>query len=390
MSRYFAYIGSWVSPRYPDAVRGITIAEYDSETGAFTALKRVEESLNCSMLTYDEKRGVLYTSNECQQTAAGPGGRAAAFRVDRKTGDLEKISDVSSYGKMPSYVAVDPLGEFLVLTNHSMNSTILKTVQDENGEYHLVREYDETAGVLYALNPDGSIGEVCDIFKHTGHGGKPEQTNPHMHSARFTPDGKYVFVCDKGNDGYYSYYLDRENRKMVLNDRLESVPGAAPRYSALHKDLPVLYCNNEAERIVTAISVDENGKLTKIADYSSVLPSAIDEGLSDSSKSGMQSELLLSDDCKTLYNVVRRDNLISVFSVDETSGELTLIQNAGIDASEGGRAAAFSPDGKCFYLCGGPDSDILGYKVEADGTLTSIESVFRDVAPGALVFVKAE
>lgn len=384
MDDYFAYIGSWVSPRNPDALRGITIGKYEPETGNIIPIKHVHDELNCSMLTFDEKRKIMYLSNERPFTEAGPGGRANALKVDTAAGDLTEISNVSSFGKMPSFVAFDPHGDFLVLTNHSMGSTILKTEKDENGEWQLVTEYDETAAVLYELNDDGSIKRACDIIKHTGHGGTPKQTNPHMHSAKFTPDGKYVFICDKGNDGYYVYRLDRENKKLVLADRLASVPGAAPRYIALHPELPIVYFNNESARLLTAASFDTDGKLTKIGDY----PTVFEAPAGDTEP--MQSDLKISADGRYIYNIVRADNLISVFKADQSTGVPSLIQTIEASGSGQERDLCFSPDGKYLYLSACSDGNLYKYLIGEDGKLSDKELVLEDVAPGAMIFIKKD
>ena len=384
MDNYFAYIGSWVTMRDQGAVRGITIGKYEPETGSIIPIKHVCDEINCSMLTFDEKRKIMYTSNERPFTEAGPGGRAIALKVDTVTGDLSEISNISSFGKMPSFVAFDPNGGFLVLTNHSMGSTILKTEKDENGEWQLVTEYDETAAVLYELNEDGSIKRACDIIKHTGHGGTPKQTNPHMHSAKFTPDGKYVFICDKGNDGYYVYRLDRENKKLVLADRLASVPGAAPRYIALHPNLPVVYFNNESARILTAASFGADGKLTKIGDYPTVSEAPAEE------VEPMQSDLKISTDGKYIYNIVRADNLISVFETDPATGIPSLIQTVEASGSGQERDLCFSPDGKYLFLSACSDGCLYRYTIGEDGKLSGMECVLKDNAPGAMIFIKQE
>lgn len=386
MDKYYVYVGSWASPRNPDAKRGLTIGEYDMESGTIRALKHVQEDLNCSMLTYDDKRQVIYSSNERPFTDQGLGGRATAYKVDLHNGDVTKISDVPSFGLVPSFVAYDPLGSFLVLTHHSMGSSIVKTVQDENGEYRIIREYDETSAILYELGQDGSIGRVCDIIKHTGHGGSPDQTNPHMHSVRFTPDGKYLFICDKGNDGYYSYSIDRENKKLVFVDRLDAVSGAAPRYSMFHPKLNVIYFNNESARLLTAATYDENGKLTKLGDW----PTTNLRRENPEDKGPGQSDLKISADGKYLYSIIRADHMISVFETDPETGIPKLIQEIPSSGSGQERDLCFSPDGRFLFLCGCSNGNVYRYIVGEDGRLSDLTLVLEDVAPGALIFVKAE
>ena len=349
MDKYYAYIGSWEVPMKPNASGGITIAEYEPETGSLTPIKHVLNEINCSMLTYDEKRGILYTSDERQFTGACPGGRVIALKVDPITGDLAQISDLPSYGKEPSYVAYDPKGEFLVLTNHSTRIPILKTEPDGNGGWRMITEYDETAAVLYELDADGAIIRACDLIKHTRRNGSPKHPNPLLHSARFTPNGEYVFICDNGDDGYYVYRLDRENKKLILADMLASVPGAAPRYSVLHPDLPIIYFNNESARLLTAARYGKDGKLEKIADYPTV------NGEVSTGKDPMQSDLKMSADGQYIYNILRADNLVSVFKVDKVTGVPSLIQTVAAAGSKRERYLAISPDGRYLFLCGCDD-----------------------------------
>jgi 6-phosphogluconolactonase len=132
----------------------------------------------------------LYTVNEISNFAASAAPRAegrAASRpsIDAKTGRLTQLNAVSSKGGGPTHLSIDPSGKWIAAANYGGGSV-----------------------VLFPVHADGNLGEATGFVQHTGSSLTPRQAAPHAHGAYFSPDGRFVFVCDLGLDKIMAYRVD--------------------------------------------------------------------------------------------------------------------------------------------------------------------------------------
>lgn len=380
MSKTYAYIGNWSFPKDTRPM-GVTVAEYAPE-GTFSVKGHAFPELNFGAACLDEERGILYCVNERPEVEGVTlGGQVFALKIDPGTGALTELSRSPSYGPLPSYCAVDDSRRYLIVSNHSGRNAITKTVLDVDGSYRIVREYDETAVVLFPLDGEGRIQPPCDIVRHTGHGALPNQQNPHAHSVKRSPDGKLFAVCDKGNDSLYFYRIDQEKNKLICCDRIDGVPGSSPRYSAFHPTLPYLYYNNETKSIVNVVRYDEAGKLTPVCAVSCMADG-------DEQATGMQSDLCIDPTGRNLYSLVRDNATIAVFRLGD-DGMPTFEEAVPCSSTQGGRGLAIAPDGKRLYLAAFPDKEVRAFAIGKDGRLTPDGIALEDRAPGVVVFFSA-
>ena len=251
VGNFVAHPSSWDGPQTTG--KGFGIFKYDKATGGLELIKSaVMEKVSVGQTCIDTRRNILYCTHEFMTLPGyfrGGGGLVYALAINPKTGELTEINHQPSYGSLPSYPAIDATGKYLIVTTHTGNTPITKTVKDSSGKYRVVVEYDEAATVLYRLHDDGSIGDPCDIYKHTGSGPDDEQTHPRVHSVMRSPSGNLFAVCDKGADKIYMFRINRKTEKLEVcgGEAYKSFPGSLPRYSAFHPTLPYLYVNHEAK-----------------------------------------------------------------------------------------------------------------------------------------------
>ena len=112
--------------------------------------------------------------------------QVSAFGFDKQKGELRFINKQPSGGDNPAYVSVDSTGKWVVTANYSGgNVTVLS----------------KTEG--------GALAPSAQVLAHEGYGVNVQrQEQPHPHSAVFSPDEKFVYVPDLGNDSLYSYRFD--------------------------------------------------------------------------------------------------------------------------------------------------------------------------------------
>lgn len=343
---------------------GISQYKFASETGALELVRVLCENTVFGTLRMDEERGILYALNEGGDRPgmrAGGGGSIYEFHLDRATGEVMRTEIRPVYSANPAYCTLDAEKKFMVVANHGTRAYVTKIERDDGGKYRPVVLFDDTPVTLFAVNPDGSVGEILDVVKHTGSGPDPKQLCAHPHSAERSPSDRLFAVCDKGNDHVFMYRIDGEAGKLVLCGQPTAVPpGSAPRYCAFHPTLPYFYHNNEGSTQVCAYRYDEEGALAPIGAYEAL------EGAAPGHNE--QQGLCMDAVGDFLYDVVNGANVIAVYRVNPGDGSLTLIQNQLV-GHEWPRGAALSPDGKFMVVACMRSQKLVVFRVQEDGTL---------------------
>ena len=135
-----------------------------------------------------------------------PIGAVISFAIDKVTGKLALLNEVSSGGPGPCHLNVDQAGRAVVVANYSGGSVSALPV-----------------------NEDGRLREASAFVQHTGSSVDPErQKGPHAHSVNFSPDNRFVVAADLGLDKLLVYRFDSEAGSLV------SLPGMVetPRLQA--------------------------------------------------------------------------------------------------------------------------------------------------------------
>lgn len=319
--------------------RGIYAARFDDETGAFSKPTLVAEIKNPTWLTLSPDKRFLYAVNASKAQAVG-------YKVDPAGPTLTPLPTTPLANEPvngPAHLSIDATGRVLIGSN-----------------------YGDSYVTAIPVHPDGTLGEP-KITRHTGHGPNPQrQDKPHPHSATFSPDNRFVIVCDLGLDKIYTYAVDPATATLTPGHPpfVEAQPCTGPRHFAFSPDGRHAY--NITEMGSTIVAYDYapgNGALTQIQSVSTLPPEY---------QAKWGAEVEVHPNGKFVYGSNRGHDSIAVFSVDPTSGKLTLVEIV----PSGGKVPrnfSLSPDGK-WLVCGHQDSDdITVFKVDAStGRLTRV------------------
>jgi 6-phosphogluconolactonase (cycloisomerase 2 family) len=384
MSKTFAYIGKWAKT---PTDTGIGICRYHAETGELEPIKTASDGVIAGAICLDPKRKILYCAHEAATLPGydmGGGGQVYAFAIDPGSGDLTEINHQPSYATLPCYVATDATGKYLIATHHTTHTPVTRSVRDASGKYRIVLEYDDATTILYRLNDDGSIGDPCDIYKHSGKGVLPKQTHPQIHSVVMSPSGNLFAVCDKGSDQVFFFRINRETEKLEVcgGGSYQSIPGSSPRYSVFHPTRPYFFMNHETKAVISAFRYDEEGKLDPIG-TANALPEGCEDNLTM-----MQSDLRIHPSGKYLYDLIRGINGVSVFEIKEETGGIERIQTVTLDGI-GPRGCAVSPDGRFLVIAALKSQEVLVWAVGKDGKLSPTGKKISQPNPGNVTFFPA-
>lgn len=396
----YLYVGNWSFEANPEKGKGISIFTYEPETGDLELMETICPEVAGGQLCLNAERGILYVNDECgnRRGEIGGGGYIMAFKIDPATGRLSLMNRKDSLSPEPSYVCLDKSEKYLVTCHCADPWHVTKIVKNEDGSFTNEVLFDDTALVMFAVNEDGSLGEVCDVAITPGTGGKGEhsrvnvdpvsghiqlvQVVSRLHSVVASPRGDVLAVCDKGMDKVYTFKIDRENGKLIQTDEW-SAPEVAcfPRYAAFHPEKPVLYVNNENYALLNSFHYDEG--TGSIERFHSVYLLPEDPGMVDGKPVGAQ-DIMVHPNGKVLYCTLCGLNLIVVCRLDE-KGVPTPYQRI---YSRGNlpRGIALSPDRRFLFSGNMVSGDITVFSVDEEGLLTDTGRTVAAVSPSALRF----
>jgi 6-phosphogluconolactonase len=324
--------------------RGIYAARFDDDTGTFSAPVLVAEAKNPTWLAITPDKRFLYTVNASKAQAIG-------FKIDAagpKLTPLPSAPRATEPVNGPSHLAIDATGRTLLGSN-----------------------YADGYVAAIPIHPDGTLGEP-KITRHTGHGPNPQrQDKPHPHSATLSPDNRFVIVCDLGLDKIFTYALDPATATLTPANPpfVAAQPCSGPRHFKFSQDGRHAYNITEMGATIAVYDYDAaRGALSPVQSISTLPPEY---------QAKWGAEVRVHPNGKFVYGSNRGHDSIAVFSVEETTGKLTLVEIV----PTGGKVPrnfALSADGK-WLICGHQDSEnITVFKVDANtGRLTPTPSTIN-------------
>lgn len=326
----FVFFGTYTK----HASRGIYVIRFDPATGAMSAPEVAAAAKNPTWVTLDSSGQHLYATGELSLDPAPPGpvGGAAAYAIDRASGQLTLLNQEATGGAATTHSAVDATDRMLVVANYN-------------------------AGYVAALPilPDGRLGARTVLIDERGHaplGPNPKrQDQAHTHSVTISPDNRFVYACDLGLDRIFIYRLNPAAATLVANTPAEVAtrPGAGPRHCKFSPDRRNLYVTNEMGASVTRYAFDaSDGALTQKESISTLPPGVV---LPDNTVA----ELRFHPSGKFLYVSNRGHDSIAVYACEPASGRLTAIEIVPCGGKHP-RNFALDPSGR-WLLCANRDTN---------------------------------
>ena len=275
---------------------GIRSVRFDACTGSFTGpAQLVAEASKVRWLARHPKLPVIYAGVENQ-----PGqGLVQAYTLNERSGNLQLLGQASSGGSGPTYLWVDEPSNTVFAANFGSGSVSSLPVQ-----------------------ADGNLGSLTGTLSFTGSGPHKRQTSAHAHGIAVDPSGRHVLVADMGSDRVWINSFDRSSQS--LKERLPSSwqapSGSGPRRAIFARNDRRVYVLSELDAHIFVLSWDPQSlQLSQTQRVS--LSSAATQ---DATKSA--SEMVLGQDGRFLYVANRGDSSLQVYQVEQSNGNLTLLQ----------------------------------------------------------------
>src|SRR4051812_5917394 len=299
--------------------KGIYVSRLYLTTGTLTAPQLAAETPSPSFLAVRAQGDFLYAVNEVNTFDGKPGGSVSAFAIAKDTGKLTPLNQQASGGAGPAHLSLDASGSSALVANYGGGSV-----------------------EVLPVGADGRLGAPTAFVQHTGSSVNPDrQREPHAHQIIVEPSNQFAYVADLGIDRMMIYRFDAAKRTLTAaSPAFASLrPGAGPRHAAISASGRFVYVINELDCTITVFRRDpSNGSLAE-AQTLSTLPAgqAPQRGYSTA-------EIAIHPTGAFLYGSNRGHNSISVFSVDQASGRLTLVANTSTQGKTP-RGFAIEPGG---------------------------------------------
>lgn len=341
--------------------QGIFLAKFDPATGELVDVEHAGDAVKPSFLALHPNGKFLYAVSEVDDMDGKKQGGVIAYSIDASTGKLTKINHQPSEGTAPCYVAVHPTGESLYVANYSAGTV---------------------AG--FPIDADGSLGPATSRIQHEGSGPVAgRQGEPHAHSINLSPDGRFAYACDLGNDSVLIYQVEPKSGKLTPNGKVALPAGSGPRHLSFDPSGKRAYVINELSNTLATLSFDAKSGAMEVASIVGTLP----EGFQGKNTTA---EVVVHPTGKFVYGSNRGHDSIAVFAVDQATGELTPRghANAGIDEPRNFR---IDPSGK-FLLVGNQQADsVIVFTIDPDtGALSPTDAKVEVPTPVCLRFATAK
>ena len=350
------YIGTYTSGES----EGIYKCSFYINTGKLSGLKLVAKRTNPSFLAISPDKKTLFCVNETMSYNDEPGGSVSAFRISHENDSLLFINEQPSMGGAPCHLITDNSGK-LVLTANYMGGNVS----------------------VYPLGADGSLAEFSSIIQHKGSGKNLDrQEAAHAHSVILGPADKYAYVSDLGIDKIMIYNLDKKQGLLTPASTpwVKLEPGAGPRHFTFHPDGEYAYGINELNSTITCFSYnDNNGSLNEIQTVST-LPNDFN---------GMNScaDIHISPSGDFLYGSNRGHNSIVCYSIDKSSGKLTL-NSFELTRGETPRNFSLDPSGNYLLVANQNTNNIVSFKTDSkSGKLNFANHILDVPSPVCIQFL---
>ena len=255
---------------------------------------------------------------------------------------------------------------------------------DKTGGVLLSAQYGGGSTSSYTIMSDGSLGERVEKIEH-GEGSKVDprrQATAHPHWVGTSPDNRFLMVPDLGLDRVVVYELDAETAKLKPHSRIAVPPGAGPRHMKFHTSGKYAYVLNEIALSVSVFEYDvENAGFEEIQ---------LIKTLSEDEKAGQRknsaAEIRVHPTGKFLYTSNRGHDSISVFSIDQTNGKLTHVENEHIRGATP-RNFNLDPSGKWLIAAGQNSNTLSLFSVnQKSGKLSYTGNTVNAPAPICVLF----
>jgi 6-phosphogluconolactonase len=308
----------------------IDVMKLNPETGDLTMVEKVPAAPNVMHMALSPDHRFLYASVRSEPFSI------ISYSINSETGKLTQLFKESLPDNMV-YISLDKIGRFLLSVSYT--------------------------GAKIVVNPIEANGLVQ---------AKPIQiipTGPKPHSILVDQSNRFVYVPQLGNDQIKQFLFNASNGTLTPNDPevVYTKDDSGPRHFVFSPNNKFIYVSNELDGTVYSYEMNnKTGALTEIQRISVLPPSIMNNELTpDSQDTTIKiADIHITPDGKWLYVSERATNTITVFSVDDNTGNLAYIES--YDTEEIPRGFNIDPNGNFVIVAGQKSDHVAVYAINPE------------------------
>ena len=353
---YIMYVGTYTG----HGSDGIYAYHFNPENGELNPVGLVAKTDNPSFIAIDSAGRFLYAVNELDTFQNQPAGAISVFAIDKKSGQLKLLQQISSLGAAPAHLSLDMTGRYLMVANYN------------GGNF-----------AVFPIGSDGQLGSHTALIQDSGSSVNPgQQQVPHSHFIQATNNNRFVMTADLGIDKIIINRFDDKTGILTPAEKgfAQLEPGSGPRHIAFSPSGKFMYVLNELNSTVTVFSLNgETGEM-QTKQVFSTLP----ENFTGNNSAA---EIVTDAKGKFIYASNRGDNSIVRFSINSNDGNL---KPEGWISSGGKTPRNFviDPTGQWLFAANQDSDNIAVFRIDpANGRLNQVSDSTRLVAPVCIRFL---
>ena len=329
---------------------GIYVFEFDNETADAQQIQTLDHLGSPSYLCLHPSGKYLYSGNRASVVEGENWGSLSAFQI-AEDGKITHLNDASGLDEGTCYISTDHSGQQIYIANYAGGSM-----------------------ASYGLQPDGTIGPLIASYDHQ----KPNGPVAHAHAAVPSPDNRFLYVPDLGNNEVTAYRILTEAAKLKKSPRrtLPVTKGNGPRHFIFHPNGKWAFVAEELSSSVLSVAYRKSGRLKEL-DRESTLPNDYEE-------QNKVADIHIHPNGRWLYVSNRGHNSLAIYEVDVDSG---MLQAIGHQSTLGDwpRGFMITPNGKFLLVANRRTDNITIFEIdEATGQLTDTGKQIKIPAPVCL------
>ncbi len=353
---YLVYVGTYTGK----GSKGIYAYRFDSVTGETSSVGLVAATDNPSFLVVDPKGRFLYAVNELDTFRNEPAGAVSVFAIDRASGKLKLLQQVSSLGGGPAHVSLDKSARYLMVANYNGGNV-----------------------AVFPIGNDGQLGRRSAFVQDVGSSVNPErQAGPHAHSMQATNDNRFAIAADLGLDKLLVYRFDANTGSLTPGspEFVEVDPGAGPRHVAFAPSGKFVYVVNEMASSVTVFAYKPGQGTLHRTQTIPTLPKKI-------AGKNTAAEIVVDGAGRFLYVSNRGNDSIAVFSIDPDDGSLKSLEWVP-SGGKTPRNFTIDPTGTWLLAANQDSNNIQFFQIDRkSGRLISTSRLLKVVSPVCVCIV---
>jgi 6-phosphogluconolactonase len=341
--------------------KGISVARFDSLSGEITKPELSVETQAPAYFVFHPNGRYVYVCNSNNFSCGWFSETISAFSINANNGRLTLLNQQQSGGRDPNYLCLDEDARHLLVANYKGGN--ISTIE---------------------INPDGSLGRTTSFFQHYGSSINPErQTQPYAHCIKLDAASTFALVADLGVDKIFVYRFNMNDGSLQPHDPpyASVVPGSGPRHMVFRPDNRFVYITNEMAHSISVFSWDQlNGILSEVQTVE-MLPDGV-EGVN------LAGDIIIHPDGKYLFAACRGHDSVSMFSIDEHTGKIVLVDNV-FACGQKPRNLAIDPTNQWLIVSNQASDNVHVYRIdEKNGHLVPKEKTVAVPNPLGIGFLR--